>query len=607
MRGFELLSHRRRVLSALLDGRSDALPIVSVNQAATAEVMKRTGIGWPQAHMDPEKMANLAVQTQIYLGFENVRVPFDQTVEAEALGARLQYGGELDFPEVSQSSYSDALELKADENTLSNGRIPVVLDAISRVRHHPQCEAPIVSGIVGPFSVIAQRFGLEKCLRWTVKSPDDVERAMENITPFLISYANEQVKKGADIVSIEDMASSPDLLNPRFFNERASKYLGILIDSIDAPVVLHICGNATRILEKMVELAPAAIHIDVGTDLSKAKYVSEGKVKLAGNLSPVATLLRGKEEDVRRAVIRAVREGIDLVSPGCSLSPLTPSANISSMVQAARELESARDARVDRAGNGLEAVSVNYEVVRSRHLITPEVPDVHEQVEPILAELARAVVEGNLDEVQKKTLRALETLEPAHVIRSGLVAGISTVSKMWDRGEYFLPEVILASDAMQAGVKACEEKMQAAYEREGKVVTFVAEGDIHDIGKSIVISFLRASGYDVVDLGKNVADSDVVRAVLKERPLLVCGSALMTTTMSAFPRIAEMLMKNGMEVPLAVGGGAVTQEFAESFPLGVYGERPNDAVLAAELSKEGVSWRDIRRKIADVSSKREEG
>jgi methanol corrinoid protein len=336
--------------------------------------------------------------------------------------------------------------------------------------------------------------------------------------------------------------------------------------------------------------------------LRRAKYLSEGKVKLAGTLSPVVTLLRGKEEDVRRAVIRAVQEGIDLVSPGCSLSPLTPSANISSMVQAVRELESTRDTRVNWAGSGLENVSVNYEVAKIKHPATAEAPEVHVEVEPILAELATAVVEGNLDEVQKRTKKALETLEPAHVIRNGLVAGISTVSKMWDRGEYFLPEVILASDAMQAGVRACEEKMQAAYEREGKVITFVAEGDIHDIGKSIVISFLRASGYEVLDLGKNVADADVVRAVLKERPLLICGSALMTTTMSAFPRIAEVLMKNGVEVPLAIGGGAVTQEFAESFPLGIYGEKPNDAVLAAELSKKGVSWRDIRRRIVDANS-----
>jgi methanol corrinoid protein len=64
-----------------------------------------------------------------------------------------------------------------------------------------------------------------------------------------------------------------------------------------------------------------------------------------------------------------------------------------------------------------------------------------------------------------------------------------------------------------------------------------------------------------------------------------------------------MLIKNGMEVPLAIGGGAVTQEFAESFPLGVYGEKPNDAVLAAELSKKGVGWRDIRRRIVDANSR----
>ena len=602
MRWIELHSLRKRVLSAILDEGSDLLPVVSVNQSATAEVMKIAGTSWPEAHRDPNKMANLAVAAQNSLGFENVRMPFDQTVEAEALGASIRYGGELDFPEVSSVPYTDASQLKVAGDIMLRGRIGVVLNAISIARLDSRCEAPIVSGIVGPFSVVAQTFGLERCLKWTVRSPDSVARAMEEILPFLVSYANEQVKRGSDIISIEDMASSPDMLNPKFFKDIASKYLGELIDSIDAPVILHICGNATKIIEKMVELAPNAIHLDAETDLSVARKVSRGKVKLAGNLSPVTTLLRGNENDVKQAVIKAVQGGICIVSPGCSLSPMTPSANIRAMIQAAKELESGKGSSLAGIGTSLEDVFVNYEVEKSRSSVKPPAQPVEKVREPVLAELANAVLRGDADEVRRQTKKAMERFEPSYIIENGLTPGITAVSRMWDTGEYFLPEVIVASDALQIGVKLCEEAMNKAYERKGKVITFVPEGDIHDIGKNIVVSFLRAAGFEVVDLGKNVTDDRVVEAVMKEKPLLVCGSALMTTTMSAFPRIAAKLVQSGAKVPLAVGGGAVTQEFAESFALGVYGERPNDAIVAAELAKVGTDWQSIRKKLMGRTS-----
>lgn len=556
--------------------------------------------------MHAQEMATLSLAAQKHFGFENVRVPFDQTVEAEALGAAIHYGGELDFPEVTSSPFSDASAMRVDSDVMSKGRIQVVLDAISLLRANPECGSPIISGIVGPFSVVAQTFGLERCLKWTVRSPELVTHAMDAILPFLVSYANQQVRSGSDIISIEDMASSPDMLNPRFFKDRVAGYLGSLIESIDAPVILHVCGNATMIVERMAELHPAAIHLDAQTNLKIAKTASQGKVKLAGNLSPVSTLLRGTPDDVRRAVIQAVQGGISIVSPGCSLSPMTPSANIIAMIQATRELESGKSRHIAGLGDGLDEVFVNYEIARNRLTSHPPVPSEPEVKEPALAELTSAVVKGDAEEVRRQTEKALRRFEASYVIENGLTPGIDIVSKLWDQGDYFLPEVIVASDALQAGISICEEAMNKGYERKGKVMTFVAEGDIHDIGKNIVVSFLRAAGYEVLDLGKNVSDDDVIKAAMTAKPLLICGSALMTTTMSAFPRIADRMMKNGMDIPLAIGGGAVTQEFAESFSLGIYGENPNDAIRAANLARGGAKWEEIRARLTgEVSGQTE--
>jgi MtaA/CmuA family methyltransferase len=588
-----MTSSRARVFDGLLNERQRYLPILAVNQTVTAEVMKGVGAGWPEGHMDSDKMASLAIAGHLVLGFDNVRIPFDQTVEAEALGGRVAYGGELDFPEVHVPIEGSPADLKVAEDVLSKGRIPVVLDAIAKARNGLPCNAPIVGGIVGPFSVGAQAFGLETYLKLTIRNPEGVSHSMEVITPFLVSYAKEMVKRGADIIAIEDMASSPDMLNPKFFRQRVAPHLKKLISSIEAPVILHVCGNATAIVADLVDLGAAAISLDAKTDLRKASKAARGKVKLAGNLSPVDTLLRGTPEDIKLAVNAAVEAGIDIVSPGCSLSPLTSTENVKALVQATREIEGKRASTPAYAH--LENVYVNYAV--------REMPKSGESpvtaAEDPLAEVAAAVVRGDVAATSQLTKEALSKYDPSRIIKEALTAGIDTVGILWDRGEFFLPEVILASDAMQAGVKICEDAMGRPMERKGRILTFVAEGDIHDIGKNIVVSFLKAGGYEVVDLGKDVPSQKVVDEIVEKKPILVCGTALMTTTMSAFPRIARALQEKGIEVPLAIGGGAVTKEFAESFPMGVYGERADEATKIADLARQGKKWGEIRAALTE--------
>jgi methanol corrinoid protein len=210
--------------------------------------------------------------------------------------------------------------------------------------------------------------------------------------------------------------------------------------------------------------------------------------------------------------------------------------------------------------------------------------------------VAECVVAGNEEETRRAVADLLKSRDPLDVINESLIPGMQEVSRLWDIGSYFLPQVILSSDSMIAGIELCEEKMGQTMARKAKVVTHTAEGDIHDIGMQIVNALLRAAGFDVITLGADASVDDVVEACRIHKPIMVTGTALMTTTMTAFPRIAMRLKELGLEIPFICGGGAVNEEFVTGFDLGIWGSDASQAEGMAEDVLSGFDWRQLRSK-----------
>ncbi|SFH04334.1 methanol corrinoid protein [Desulfotomaculum arcticum] len=213
-----------------------------------------------------------------------------------------------------------------------------------------------------------------------------------------------------------------------------------------------------------------------------------------------------------------------------------------------------------------------------------------------LQKVLQCVIEGDVDNIETVVVEALESKDPMTIINDGLIKGMNEVSRLWDEGVYYLPQAIVASDAMLTGIEICEEKLGKAIEKKGTVVTHTAEGDIHDLGQKIVNALLRANGYEVIDLGKDVPVDDVVAAVKKHQPVMVTGTALMTTTMTAFERISKRLSKDGFTLPFVCGGGAVSLEYVTGFELGVYGKDASQASGMANDAVNGMSWGQLREK-----------
>jgi methanol corrinoid protein len=216
--------------------------------------------------------------------------------------------------------------------------------------------------------------------------------------------------------------------------------------------------------------------------------------------------------------------------------------------------------------------------------------------DPIMQEVASFVVKGDDEGIAPAVTKALASKAPTAILSEGLVSGMDEVSRLWDEGVYFLPQVILAADAMNAGIALCEKAMGKPMARKGKVVTHTAEGDIHDIGQVIANALFNAGGFEVINLGCDVPVDKVVATVKEHKPLLVTGTALMTTTMTAFPRICQILKAAGINIPFISAGGAVAPEWATGYDLSVYAKEDSQACPLAADALSGMSWQDMRAK-----------
>ncbi|MFP4655624.1 MAG: methanol--corrinoid protein MtaC [Methanohalobium sp.] len=234
------------------------------------------------------------------------------------------------------------------------------------------------------------------------------------------------------------------------------------------------------------------------------------------------------------------------------------------------------------------SVFVRYNVQNEKKMTPDELAEVLYPKDELVYPIAKAIFEGDEDDVVLHLQEAIEGRKnPIDLINDALIKGMSIVSKLYDDGDLYLPDVIISAQAMIAGVDYCKSISTEDINTKGKIVCFVAEGDIHDIGKNIVAVLLKAKGFDVVDLGRDVPIEEVVEAVLDEKPIMVSGTALMTTTMYSFKKIKEELTRFGMDTPLVCGGGAVTQDFVTRYKLGIYGEEAADVPKIAESILKG--------------------
>jgi 5-methyltetrahydrofolate--homocysteine methyltransferase len=197
-------------------------------------------------------------------------------------------------------------------------------------------------------------------------------------------------------------------------------------------------------------------------------------------------------------------------------------------------------------------------------------------------DLKKAVCEG--DEIAADSIAASalkEGVDPKNLLEKGAVAGIYEAGRLWQAGDYFLPDMILATEAYKEAMKRIEPFLagrQRSYK--GRVLVGTVEGDAHDIGKNLVIAMMRCASYEVVDIGVDVAIREIVEKTREFKPDALGLGAYMTTTMRKMQDVILALEKSGLrsEVKVIVGGAPVTPEYAKRIGADGYGRNAAEAV-----------------------------
>ena len=197
--------------------------------------------------------------------------------------------------------------------------------------------------------------------------------------------------------------------------------------------------------------------------------------------------------------------------------------------------------------------------------------------------LYTAVLRGGKDESLGITEELIsQGNKPLEIINKILIPAITEVGELYDKGKYFLPQLIMSAETMKGSVERLKLEMKGE-KREvlGKIVFATVKNDIHDIGKNIVNVLLENNGFDVIDLGKDVSSEKIINAIKSENPDIVGLSALMTTTMIEMRKTIEAIREENLDVKIMVGGAVVTPDFAEK--MGV--NYSTDAVDAVRVAK----------------------
>lgn len=204
----------------------------------------------------------------------------------------------------------------------------------------------------------------------------------------------------------------------------------------------------------------------------------------------------------------------------------------------------------------------------------------------IYEELTDLIVRGRVREIKAKVREALDSgLEALDILNNGLLPGINIVGDRFSRNEVFVPEVLISAKTMSAGVDEIGPLLAGAEQKSlGRVVIGTVKGDLHDIGKNLVVLMMRSAGLTVYDLGANVSAEQFVAAVQEHHPDVVGLSALLTTTMVEQGNVIEALKTAGIRdsVKVMVGGAPVTPQWAEKIGADAY---TADAAEASRWAK----------------------
>lgn len=336
------LTPRDRVLRLFRREKIDYIPVFSGMGNITVHGLEKYGWKFSEIHTDARKMASMAASTYELFGYECAVVPFDLGVEAEALGARLNYydhATDILYPTVTQhpAEKVEDLNLQIPADLSKAGRIPIVCEALGLLKKEKGDEIVIGSHVLGPYTLAGQLLDLSHLAKAAFKKADLVGTLLDRLAGVLIDIIKIYRQAGADYVTVREMGAGPDILSPRIFQSLIMPPIKKIFAGTESPKILHICGDTNNIIELMAQCGADVLSIEKKNRVAETRGKLGPDALIFGDIDGYGILTQGTPDQVEQAVKEAIGAGVNAIWPGCDIWPTAPKENMQAMMTAARK------------------------------------------------------------------------------------------------------------------------------------------------------------------------------------------------------------------------------------------------------------------------------
>ena len=323
------------VMSALFNGRKgERPPAVNPTSIACHDLMDAVNVFFPEAHLNANAMAELALAGHELIGFDTVMPEYSVDQEVAALGSEVDWGDRNRMPDTKSFLYEDFSDIIVPDDFLERPSMRVVLDALSILRRHVGGWVAIIGKVMGPWTLSYHMAGTQNfLLQIGLGEKEKVRKMLDQLTSVTIASARAQFQAGADIVVLADHATG-NLVGAYHYEELLLPYHKRLTAEIEGPLILHVCGNCTDRLELFAEAGFDAYHFEWTVDAKSAVERVGNRMSLVGNINNAQALYQGTPEEVYNQARSAIEAGVHMIGPECAIPLATPLENLKAIIAA---------------------------------------------------------------------------------------------------------------------------------------------------------------------------------------------------------------------------------------------------------------------------------
>jgi len=534
---------------------------------------------------------------QRFSGLSQYMPDLGSAPEAAGMGTHITFTDD-GVPWVDECVESEAdLEKLTVSDVENAGYMTRMLHNYRYMRNRVDFDVPVYFySVMSPWANAALLRGVSNLMTDIIANPKFVHKLVQRCTELEIQWLKTMEREVPPkyfnrILLNDDIASFVSLEQFREFILPA--YQEVYSAFPNCQRWYHNDGNATAILEGIAEAGIQCFHFGYQVDPVHIKETIGDRVCLMGSIPPLQVLREGTPEDVDTAVKSLInligRDGGLIVSAGGYISEGTPLANLEAMIRACEKY-----GQRDQLGSVVaDPWPQSYKIKEPPMKDSTETAATAsagakegDDLSPNLKRLQTALIKGDFGAVKGCVTHAVaEDVEPRWMLQDVMIPALEEVGRRFSAGKIFIPEMLMSAKAMQEGLEIINPILagSADVQSSGVFAIGTVKGDLHDIGKNIVITMMQGAGFDVIDLGVDVPAEKFIEAV--ENGAQIIGmSAILTTTLKEMGAVIRLLEEKGLrdKVKVLVGGASVTEQFASDIGADAYCDDAGEGVFQSK-------------------------